>query len=74
MIERFLCDVIYFAEHRIDIIEVLCTDIGEALEWMDAHFVELHLENDERPDAIRLRRPDSDDIITTYETHFDVVR
>jgi len=34
MFERFLCDFIYYQDHRIDITEVLATDLWEAYEWM----------------------------------------
>lgn len=74
MDERFLCDYLYYQDHRIEIVEILCTDIGAALDWMDQTYIELHLENSEKPDLIRLRRPNSEDIITSYATHFDVVR
>jgi len=45
MFERFLCDFIYHQDHRIEITEVLATDVWEAYEWMEETFMALHLDS-----------------------------
>jgi len=71
MFERFLCDFIYHQDHRIEITEVLATDVWEAYEWMEEAFMELHLESTSTPDLLRLRR--DDEVLASWETHFDAV-
>ena len=72
MFERFLCDLIYHQDHRIEITEVLVTDLWEAYEWMEEVFLELHLESTSNPDLLRLRK--DDEVLAVWETHFDAVR
>jgi len=71
MFERFLCDFIYHQDHRIEITEVLVTDLWEAFEWMDEAFLELHFESSSTPSLLRLRK--DDEVLATWETHFDAV-
>ena len=72
MSERFLCDFIYHQDHRIEITEVLATDLWEAYEWMEEAFLELHLEPTSTPDLLRMRK--GDEVLAVWETHFDAVR
>jgi len=72
MTERFLCDFLYHQDHRIEITEVIALDLWEAYEWMEETFLELHREPTSTPDAVRLRNEDQ--VLSVWETHFDVVR
>lgn len=69
--ERFMCDFVYHQHHRIEMTEVLATDLWEAYEWMEEAFLDLHRERESSPDVLRLRQ--GEDILATWQTHFDVV-
>ena len=71
MPERFMCDFVYHQDHRIDMTEVLCQDSWEAYEWLEETFLELHRDRDDKPDLLRSRK--DDDILATWETHFDAM-
>ena len=71
MFERYMCDFVYYQDHRIELTEVIVTDRTEAYEWLGQTFLELHQEAGSGPDEVRLRI--DDDILVTWQTHLDVV-
>ena len=72
MFDRFICDFVYRQDHRIEMTEVISADESETYAWLEDTFMELHMEVSCTPDLLRLRR--DDEILTIWETHFDVVR
>ena len=72
ILECFICDFVYYSEHRIDMTQLIVGDLWEAFEWMEETFMELHLDSNPTPDLLRLRR--DDEILAAWETHFDAVR
>ena len=71
MFERFLCDMIYTTDNRLEIQELICQDRYEAIEWLQNHFLELHFERQNQPDILCLRR--DQEVIARWETHFDAL-
>jgi len=71
MFDRYLCDFVYHQDHRIEITEVIVTDLWDAFEWLEETFLEIHREPSSKPDALRLRK--DQEIVATWQTHFDAV-
>jgi len=71
MFERYMCDFVYYRDHRIELTEVIVADRTEAYEWLDETFLELHQEPGSGPDEVRLRK--DDDILVTWQTHLDAL-
>lgn len=67
----FICDFVYHQDHRIEMTEVVVTDLWEANEWMERAFLELHLDSHNTPDLLRLRSGDR--VLASWEARGDSV-
>ena len=70
--QRFLFDYIYETTQHIIINELIASSLDEAIDWISQHYMELHAEGDTDISAIRLRTSE-DEVILSYEMHFDAV-
>ena len=68
---RYLFDYIYDKEQAITINELICPGLDDAIDFIDEHFLELHLEGETEISALRLRT-DSDETILTYMIQTDL--
>lgn len=72
--EFFRYDLIYEHSGVVEINELIAEDVESACGFFDTLFLDLHAENTDRPEQIRLRRRDSDEPVAHFAMHFDAVR
>lgn len=72
--EFFRYDLIYEERGVVEINELITEDLDSASGFFDTLFLDLHAENTDRPEHIRLRRRDCDEPVALYSMHFDALR
>lgn len=72
-LEFFRYDFIYEQRGVVEINELITEDLDSACGFFDTLFLELHADNTDRPEQIRLRRRNSDEPVAHYAMHFDAV-
>jgi len=71
--EIFHYDLIYPDKGEMEINALFAENVDVAVDFFDRLFLELHQEREHLPAQIRLRHPDSDDALATYDMHADAL-
>jgi hypothetical protein len=67
-----LYDYVHTEPDRVTINELLSSNVGDAVEFISSHFMEIHAERASDITELRLRTSD-DELILCYATHFDAI-